>query len=261
MTIYFLFLSQEKRIQIIGIYRFAESYLRSWFPKLISYEVLNNRLNRLNEAFKLLITFLLQDHKHIDCIFLVSLLDSLPIIKTHDKHFGKVTPELTDTGFCSTKSMYYHCVMLYSLGYYRLDQLPFLGKLLITLASANDLNAFRSALREIEKRICYGDKIHLNTKYFNHLAQSQNPIMHTSIKTVKNQTDWEKKIYMATNHLVIEAVFSVRQPIESLFNCMIANTIFQRENKFRYANDFLIHVFDRLAAAYIFWIFTLDLFY
>ena len=256
MTIYLFVISQEKRFQVKAIYRFADSYLRSWFPKLPSYAAFNNRLNRLSEAFKLLTTSLLQDYRPIDCILQESLLDSMPIITAHGKRKGKVAPELTDKGFCSTKSMYYHGVKLHALGYRRHDQLPFPEQLLITPASEHDLNVFRNAWSNIDNRTFYGDKIYYNVDYFNHLALSQNTVMYTPVKAVKNQTEWEKQFDKAANDLFNRAVSSVRQPIESLFNWLIEKTDFQRANKVRSAKGLLIHIFGRLAAAYIYLIFN-----
>jgi len=63
MTAYLFCISQEQRIKIKQIYNFADQYLRSWFPKLPSYAAFNNRINRLSEAFRLLMASLLQTHQ------------------------------------------------------------------------------------------------------------------------------------------------------------------------------------------------------
>jgi len=255
MTIYLFVISQEKRYQIKDIYRFTDGYLRSWFPKLPSYAAFNNRLNRLSEAFKILMTSLLQEYQPIDCVLQESLLDSLPIITAHGKRVGKVAPELTDKGFCSTKSMYYYGLKLHALGFRREKQLPFPEQLLITPASENDLNVFRNAWSSIENRTFYGDKIYHNVDYFDRLAQSQRTVMLTPVKAIKNQSEWEKQFDKAWNDLYSKAVSTVRQPIESFFNWLIEKTDFQRANKVRSAKGLLVHVFGKLAAAFIYLIF------
>jgi hypothetical protein len=256
MTIYLFVISQEKRFQVKEIYRFANDYLLSWFPKLPSYAAFNNRLNRLSEAFKRLTSNLLEDYQPIDCVLQESLLDSMPIITAHGKRVGKVAPELTDKGFCSTKSMYYYGVKLHALGFRRHNQLPFPEQLLITPASENDLNVFRNAWSSIENRTFYGDKIYHNVEYFDHLVQSQNTVMLTPVKAIKNQSEWEKKFDKASNDLFNRAVSSVRQPIESFFNWLIEKTDFQRANKVRSAKGLMVHIFGKLAAAYIYLIFN-----
>jgi hypothetical protein len=255
MTIYLFVISQERRFKIKEIYRFADVYLRSWFPKLPSYAAFNNRLNRLSEAFKMLTTSLLQDYQPIDCILQESLLDSLPIVTAHGKRIGKVAPELTDKGFCSTKSMYFYGLKLHALGFRREKQMPFPEQLLITPASENDLNVFRNAWSSIENRTFYGDKIYHNVDYFNDLAATQNAVMLTPVKAIKNQSDWEKQFGKAANDLFSKAVSRIRQPIESFFNWLIEKTDFQRASKVRSANGLLVHVFGKLAAAFIYLIF------
>ena len=255
MTIYLFVISQEKRFKIKEIYRFTDVYLRSWFPKLPSYAAFNNRLNRLSEAFKMLTTSLLHDYQPIDCILQESLLDSLPIVTAHGKRVGKVAPELTDKGFCSTKSMYFYGLKLHALGFRREKQMPFPEQLLITPASENDLNVFRNAWSSIENRTFYGDKAYHNVDYFNNLAATQNAVMLTPVKAIKNQSEWKKQFDKAWNDLYSKAVSTVRQPIESFFNWLIEKTDFQRASKVRSANGLLVHVFGKLAAAFIYLIF------
>ena len=255
MTIYLFVISQENHYQIKRIYRFADVYLRSWFPKLPSYAAFNNRINRLTEAFRLLTDSLLQEHRPIDCIENESLLDSMPIITCSGKRSGKVAPELTDKGFCSTKSLYFYGLKLHALGFRRIDHLPFPEQLVLTPASENDLNVYKDAWSSIANRTFYGDKIYHNVEYFNSLAANQNAIMLTPVKAIKNQSDWEKQFDKAANDLFSKAVSTVRQPIEAFFHWLIEKTDFQRASKVRSTNGLLVHVFGKLAAAFIYLIF------
>ncbi|MNF92416.1 hypothetical protein D3C84_750600 [compost metagenome] len=69
MTIYLFAQEEEQRITVKQIHRFASEYLRSWFPKLGSYAAFSNRLNRLSETFRELVTSLITDFCPGDCLF------------------------------------------------------------------------------------------------------------------------------------------------------------------------------------------------
>jgi hypothetical protein len=256
MTVYLFCINQEQRIKIKQIYNFADQYLRSWFPKLPSYAAFNNRINRLSEAFRLLTTSLLQTHQPADCSLQESLLDSLPVITCSGKRTGKVATELTDKGYCSTKSLYYYGLKLHTLAFRRNKQLPFPEQLLITAASENDLNVFRNAWSNIKNRTFYGDKIYHDHDFFECLYLTQNTVMLTPIKAIKGQSEWEKQQDRAANDLFSKAVSKIRQPIEGWFNWLIEKTDFQRASKVRSAKGLLVHVFGKLAAAFIYLIFN-----
>jgi len=256
MTVYLFCISQEQRTKIKQIYNFADQYLRSWFPKLPSYAAFNNRINRLSEAFRLLMTSLLQTHQPSDCSNHESLLDSLPVITCSGKRVGKVAIELTDKGYCSTKSLYYYGLKLHTLAFRRDKQLPFPEQLLITAASENDLNVFRNAWSNIENRTFFGDKIYHDHDFFERVFVTHNAVMLTPVKSIKGQSEWEKQHDRAANDLFSKAVSKVRQPIEGWFNWLIEKTDFQRASKVRSAKGLLVHVFGKLAAAFIYLIFN-----
>jgi hypothetical protein len=256
MTIFLFAVSQEKRFQVRQIYQFANDYLLSWFPKLPSYTAFNNRLNRLAEAFRLLSQSLIQEQKPSECSEQISLLDSLPIVTCSGKRTGKVATEFTDKGFCSTKSMYFYGMRLHALGFQRKNKMPFPEELMISPASENDLNVFRNCWSNISNRTFFGDKIYHNVEYFNALAETHNSIMLTPVKAVKGQSEIEKQFNKAADDLFSKAVSTVRQPIESFFNWLIQATDFQRASKVRSAKGLLIHVFGKIAAAFIYLIFN-----
>jgi hypothetical protein len=251
MTIYLFCVNQEQRMKIKQIHSFANDYLRSWFPMLPSYTAFDNRLNRLSEAFKQFAGSLLIDYKPTECSDEVSLLDSLPIITCSGKRTGKVAREITDKGYCSTKSMYYYGLKLHALAFHRQHRLPFPEQLLLTPASENDLNVFKNAWEDIENRTFYGDKIYHNVDYFDNLNSSKNSIMLTPIKGIKNQSEWVKQFDRAYNDLFSKAVSTIRQPIESFFNWLIEKTDFQRASKTRSTAGLLVHVFGKIAAAFV----------
>lgn len=251
MTIYLFCINQEQRMKIKQIHSFANDYLRSWFPMLPSYSAFNNRINRLSEAFKQFASSLLRDYKPEECSNDESLLDSLPIITCSGKRSAKVAREITDKGYCSTKSMYYYGLKLHALAYKNPNKLPFPEQLLITPASENDLNVFRNAWENIEDRTFYGDKIYHNNEYFYNLSTSKNSAMLTPIKGVKGHSDWDKNFDRAYNDLFSKAVSTIRQPIEAFFNWLIEKTDFQRASKIRSTAGLMVHVFGKISAAFI----------
>jgi hypothetical protein len=159
----------EQRFKIKQIHEFANDHLRSWFPRLPSYEAFYIRLNRLGEAFKLLAASVLESFQPSDCQTDVSLLDSMPIITCSGKRNSKVGREVTYKGYCSTKGIYYYGFKLHALGFKREGQLPFPEQFQLTPTSENDLNLFKQAWGEIENRTFFGDKIYLDHDFFQEL--------------------------------------------------------------------------------------------
>lgn len=255
ITIYLYVMHVEQRFKIKQIYEYAHSHLRSWFPQLPSYVAFNTRLNRLSDTFKTLVSIMLHTHIPSDCQLDTSILDSLPIITCSGKRKGKVAREITDKGYCSTKNMYYYGLKLHALGFRRSQKLPFPEELLFTPASENDLNLFKQAWSEIENRTFFGDKIYNDREYFQNLLETNRSMMLTPIKGIKNLAETIKRWDKAANDLFSTAVSKVRQPIEAFFNWLIEKTDIQRASKVRSTNGLLVHIFGRLAAAYIFLIF------
>lgn len=255
MTIYLFVIQEEQRFKLSQIHKFATDYLRSWFPKLGSYAAFNNRINRLSEAFRILTGTLLNKYLPNDCDLEKSLLDSMPIVTCSGKRSARVAPEVTDKSYCSSKNMWYHGIKLHVLGYRRNGKLPFPEQIVVTPASENDLNVFKDSWANIENRSFYGDKIYSNKEYFSQLSFEKNSIMFTPIKAIKGQSERLNQFDKASNDLYSKAVSTVRQPIESLFNWLIEKTDLQTANKVRSTKGLQVHVFGKIAAAFIYLIF------
>ena len=255
LTIYLFVMHTEQRLKLKQIHNFAKDYLLSWFPKLPGYESFVMRINRLGETFRYLANVMLSGHCPDDCHLDTSLLDSLPIITCSGKRSPSVAKEITDKGYCSTKSMYYYGLKLHALAYYRPNHLPFPESIVITPASENDLNAYKQNWSNIDNRTFYGDKIYNDTSFFQNIKCTNNSTMLTPIKDIKGMTDNIKQRDKAFNDLFSTAVSKIRQPIEALFNWLIEKTDIQRASKVRSTNGLLVHVFGRIAAAFIFVIF------
>ena len=256
MTIYLYAMHVEQRLKIKQIHQYASDHLRSWFPLLPSYVAYNTRINRLSEAFRYLSELLLSGCRPDDCDLDASLIDSLPIITCSGKRIPSVARELTDKGYCSTKNMYYFGLKLHALAYHRPNHLPFPENIVITPASEHDLNVHRQNWSNIPNRTFYGDKIYCDEELLKDMENSSNSRILTPVKAVKNQPEILRQRDKAANDIYSRAVSSVRQPIESLFNWIIEKTDIQRASKVRSTKGLLVHVFGRIAAAFIYLIFN-----
>ncbi len=251
MTIYLYVMQHEGHTKIKHIHRFASEYLRSWFPELGSYQAFNNRINRLTGAFNRLVEILLTSSIPGDCILEQSILDSMPIITCSGKRSAKVALEVSDKGYCSTKSMYYHGMKLHMLGFRRDGKLPHPEQILFTPASVNDITVYKQAWSNIENRIFFGDKIYMDHNLNQQMILNQNSEMYTPVKGVKGMSDVIKQRIKAADDLFSTAVSRVRQPIEAIFNWLIEKVDIQRASKVRSTKGLMIHAFGRLAAAFI----------
>jgi hypothetical protein len=212
--------------------------------------------NRLSEAFKHLVEILLFEHCPEDCRLDTSLLDSMPIITCSGKRNASVARELVDKGYCSTKNMYYFGLKQHALSFSRPNHLPFPENIVITQASENDLNVYRQNRGYIINRSLYGDKIYNDTEFFEYMSKINNTVMLTPVKAIKGQPETLTQRDKAANDLFSISVSKIRQPIESLFNLLIEKTDIQRASKVRSTAGLLVHIFNRIAAAYIFLIFS-----
>ena len=251
LTIYLFTVKYEERFSIKQIHKFAKIHLHSWFPDLPSYVAFNTRLNQLNEVFRILCSLFFEQYLPNDCSSEFSLLDSMPIITCSGKRKAKVATEITDKGFCSTKNLYYYGVKLHVLAFQRPSKIPFPESIVITPASENDLNAFKQNWACIKNRTFWGDKIYIDNLFFKKLAKKNNSIMYTPVKGIKGQSDLIKRFDKAANDLFSTAVSKIRQPIESLFNWIIQKTDIQRASKVRSTKGLIVHIFGRIAAAFI----------
>lgn len=252
MTIYLFTMHHEGHVKVNQIHRFATEYLKSWFPKIGSYQAFNNRLNKLGGAFTRLTELLLEQYQPDDCCLDQSLLDSMPIITCSGKRSGKVATEITDKGYCSTKGIYYYGLKLHLLGFRRIGKLPHPEQILYTPASVNDLTVFKEAWSEIENRTFFGDKIYFVNDLNQNMLKYQKSEMLSPIKAVKGMTDIIKQRIKAADDLFSTAVSRVRQPVEAIFNWLIEKSDIQKASKVRSTKGLMIHAFGRLAAAFIF---------
>ena len=251
MTIYLFTMHHQKIFRTKDIHKYAKDHLMSWFPNLNSYQGFNNRLNRLCMVMGRLVEHLIDEFRPSDCCNKQSLLDSMPIILCSGKRQGKVAREITDKGYCSTKGIYYYGVKLHALGFRRIGKLPHPEQIIISKASENDLTVYKQNWSELENRTFFGDKIYQNEDFFKAVYQNYNSEMLTPVKYSKGVPETIKKFNKAADEFYSKAVSTVRQPIEGFFNWLIEKSDIQNASKVRSTKGLNLHLFGRLAAAFI----------
>ena len=175
----------------------------------------------------------------------------MPIVICSGTRKSRVAPEFVDKSYCSTKRMWYYGLKLHALNFQRENKMPFPEQLLVTRASEHDLNVFKQAWAGFTNRQFFGDKIYFDEPFFANLKVIKNSLMFTPVKAKQAHTNWEKQFVKAANDLYSQVVSAVRQPIESFFNWLIQKTDIQRASKVRSSKGLLVHIFGKLAAAFI----------
>ena len=249
LCIYLYAINEEGKSSIKSIYDYADRYLRSWFPDLPSYQAFNARINRLSGVFPVLIERFLGDMPS-DCVdFGICLMDSLPIITCSGRRAGKVAPELTTKGYCSTKNQHYYGLKLHGIAFRVRGTLPRPEVFLLSSASEHDLCVLKSCLVSLKNRSFYADKAYANEPFNTYLQQQAQSTIFTPVKLKKGQSQWERAWNKAADDLFSRAVSAIRQPIESLFAWLIRKTDIQRASAVRSTKGLIAHVFGRIAAA------------
>jgi len=251
ITIYLFVMHHQGIFKMNKIHQFASEYLLSWFPDLGSYQAFNQRINRLSNVMSTFVGMLLTEFAPKECSTKFSVLDSMPIVTCSGKRSGKVAPEITDKGYCATKSMYYYGMKLHALGFCNPNKLPHPEQIIFTPDSVNDLTLFKEVWSEKENRTFFGDKIYNSTTFFENMKERFNSEMLSPVKAVKGMPDVLKKIDRAANDLYSRAVSKIRQPIEALFSWLIEKSDIQKASKVRSTKGLNLHVYGRLAAVFI----------
>lgn len=257
MTIYIFAVCEEQCRKVKHIYNFTKNYLHDWFPKLPTYEQFNYRLNMLACTFERLYIELISKHIPADCDLNNSIIDSFPIVTCKGRNRkAKVACEIVDKGYCSTKNMYYYGLKLHFLGYRRKGTIPFPEIIYVSAASENDMVVFKQNFDPfVYNKIIFADKIYIDSDFFLEKECSQNYQILTPVKIVKGEHEVVRQWQKAANDLFYCAVSSVRQPVESFFNWINEKTNIQDACKVRSTAALLVHIFAKMAAAFIYCIF------
>ncbi len=217
ITIYLFCVAYEEKYRIKSMHKYIKNHWHSLFPVLASYQAFNARLNNLCDAFPVLLTDFMNRVSISSDSLKILLGDSLPVITCSHKRGDKVAKELTDKGFCATKNLHYYGVKIHLLGLRRASSIPMPQYIKITPASVHDLAASRNILETINADISILDKAYADADLAKRMQQNGNTLL-TPIKDKKGWAAALKQTDQAFNDIFNEAVSSIRQPIESLFN-------------------------------------------
>lgn len=242
----FLFGITQGRKTIKEIYNYTKDHLHEWFPKLPSYVGYDQRLNRLETLFPALVEQILAESSSLGVLWKTLLLDSMPIVLAKAKRSAKakVAPHFANKGYCASKSMYYYGVKLHILGLKRQGTLPLPDYVGLAPAADHDLPVFKTIAHALLGGEVYADKAYIDELLQQRLKEKQEVSLWTPIKKTKGQEE-----LFLLDRLLSQAVSSIRQPIESLFNWIEQKTGIQVASRVRSYNGLLVHVFGRLAAA------------
>jgi hypothetical protein len=252
ITLY-LFSVIDKNREIKRGYEYADRHLREWFPKLPGYTAYVQRLNIVANIFAPLLEIIQQEqasknHKH------VWLMDSFPVALAKQGHRFKacVAKELADTGYCSTKKLYYYGVRVHVIGRRQAGTLPNPEYIGVTGASHHDGKIFEQIRPELINNELYGDKAY-HRPDAKDVSDTQNLTVLTPVKKQKGQKYLEPQ-----DQWLSTAVSRIRQPIETLFSWIEEKTGIEWAGKVRSYNGLMVHVFGKLAAAMFFWNYLRD---
>ena len=88
-------------------------------------------------------------------ILISALLIRCPLLLCSGKRAGKVAPQLTSKGYCSTKKLHYYGAKLHGIGFRRLGKLPMPEIFGLSPACEHDLNAVRELLPNLKDRFIF----------------------------------------------------------------------------------------------------------
>ena len=252
LTTYLFSIMAEKKTETKAIWQFIRDYWHDWFPQLPSYQSYNRRINRMASLFPALLSHILSRGSSIlKCQRQISVIDSFPIMMCSDRRNAKVAIELADSGYCAVKRMHYHGVKLHFVGFHQPGTIPFPEILKISSASEHDLSSIKPELLQLSNRTFYADKIYSHKAFNEELRAKRQAQIITPIKKHGRESVWERQWEEAYRRLYSEAVSKIRQPVESFFNWLIQKTDIQNASKVRSLKGLIVHVFGKLAAAFL----------
>lgn len=233
-----------------AIYHFTRNYWADWFPDLPSYQAFNRRLNLLDEAFHAIGAELLETLANTQAAEIDHLIDSLPVMLASGSFSrrARVARDVANTGYCAAKRLHFHGVRLHLIASRRAGRLPLPKTVWLREASVHDLTSVKERQILLPNSTLFGDKAFCDAALKVQLEQ-QNTVLLVPKKKPKGKelNRFEKE----QNRLIS----SVRQPIESFFNWLIAKTDFQRASQVRSTSGLLVHCFGKLTFALLLLVF------
>ena len=179
-----------------------------------------------------------------------TLTDSMPIMTCSNRRRAKVALDLCSKGYNSVKKRHYYGVKLHVIASLNPGGLPLPEYLYIGPANEHDLSAQRVLLEGLHGKAIVGDKAFRDNKLAKVIAENDGELL-TPVAYFDTLSRAHRKRNQAADDLYSAAVSSIRQPIESFFNWLIEKTDIQRASKVRSYKGLLVHVFGKIAAAFM----------
>jgi hypothetical protein len=183
----FLFGVMDKHREIRSIYEYADRHLRDGFPQLPSYVAYVQHLNRVADVFAPLLA-LIQQEQAARNPGQVWLSDSFPVILAmQGRRFRAcVAKQLADSGYCSTRKLYYHGVRVPIIGRRQPGSLPIPEYIGVTSASDHDGRIFDQIRPQLHNNELYDDKAY-QPPDAEEVRQAENLTVLTPVKKQKGQ--------------------------------------------------------------------------
>lgn len=226
------------------MHRYTVYHLKDWFPTLPKYSAFVHRINRLHEAFRLLIDRLQLDKVAQDDEG-VYLVDSFPIALAKHQHAytAKVAKELASKSYNATKKMYYYGVKAHIVARSRPGTLPALEILMIEEAARQDGPIFDQIRPMLHDNLVFADQAYKRPDEKS-IELTQNLKVFTPITKARGQKKLEPE-----QQAFSMAVSRLRQPIEAFFGWINRVTGIEYAGLVRSAAGLLTHIFGKVAAA------------
>lgn len=231
---------------IKSIHKYADAHLKCYFPHMPQYAAYVHRINRLSEAFRMLVN-LIQSKRVEEEDESVYLVDSFPIALAKGQHAYRATvaPELASKSFNATKKMFYYGVKAHVVARKREGRLPELEILIIEEAARQDGPMFDQLRLWMGNNLVLADKAYKRPDEQSFELQNELKVITPAIKERGLELSSEQKAFS-------QAVSKLRQPIETLFGWIQKKTGIEDAGLVRSSAGLLSHIFGRLAAALIF---------
>ncbi len=155
---------------------------------------------------------------------------------------ARVAREVSDKGYCASKSSYYYGVKLHTIALRRTNKLPIPALFSLSRASQHDLAALRELDPDLGECVLFGDKAYAD-KETKTVLRERGIHLVTPYKRKRNEPE------TAAPALWSRFVSSFRQPIESFFGWLIQRTNIQNASRVRSTNGLFVHCYGKLAVA------------
>jgi hypothetical protein len=205
------------------------------------------RINKLAPVFEMLTNAELQaKHK----ISKVHLLDSAPIVVAKGRRDTQAVTahELCNKGYCASQKMWYYGVKIHVLAEERPNTLPIPRQIILTEASASDINTAKNMLENLEDIEVIADKAYIDKQWGYDLQLRYVELLTQFKQPSKNQLPLDDG-ECAWNAMLS----SRRQQIESMFSQSSALTDLQDAHIARSKDGLLSFIWARLALLAIFY--------